>query len=70
MAESTPCPICQRACVGVDPALLPFCSVRCRQVDLYRWFGGKYAIASPITDPEILEELADRAEQGEFEDDT
>ncbi len=51
------CPICKRVGVPADPRTAPFCSDRCRQVDLFRWFGGKYAISSPITDPDVLEEL-------------
>ena len=27
--------------------LRPFCSVRCADVDLGRWFGGAYAIPGP-----------------------
>jgi endogenous inhibitor of DNA gyrase (YacG/DUF329 family) len=28
----------------------PFCSKRCADVDLYRWFSGKYAIPSEEED--------------------
>jgi len=35
-----PCPICGRPVV--DPAHRPFCSARCRQVDLGRWLGEVY----------------------------
>ena len=28
-----------------------------------RWMNQRYAIASPVTDPDLLEELADQAEQ-------
>ncbi|MCF3933935.1 DNA gyrase inhibitor YacG [Acuticoccus sp. M5D2P5] len=36
-----PCPICGK------PAMIttrPFCSKRCKDVDLHRWLGGHYAI--------------------------
>jgi endogenous inhibitor of DNA gyrase (YacG/DUF329 family) len=38
---SKPCPIC-----GKPAAVLfrPFCSGRCKDVDLNRWFSGAYAI--------------------------
>ncbi|HYZ34467.1 MAG TPA: DNA gyrase inhibitor YacG [Crenalkalicoccus sp.] len=36
-----PCPVCDRP---PDPRLRPFCSARCRQVDLGRWLAGDYAI--------------------------
>ena len=36
------CPICAKAPPGAD--YKPFCSRRCADVDLQRWFTGKYAI--------------------------
>jgi hypothetical protein len=36
------CPICGRP--AQPPPLRPFCSARCRQVDLGRWLAGDYAI--------------------------
>ncbi|MCY3596510.1 MAG: DNA gyrase inhibitor YacG [Rhodospirillales bacterium] len=36
-----PCPVCRRP---ADPGESPFCSVRCRQVDLHRWLSGGYVI--------------------------
>lgn len=38
----TTCPICQRA--PADPEYKPFCSRRCADVDLQRWFSGRYAV--------------------------
>jgi len=35
------CPICRKP---ADDALRPFCSKRCADVDLQRWFTGRYAI--------------------------
>jgi endogenous inhibitor of DNA gyrase (YacG/DUF329 family) len=40
-----PCPICGKLAV---PAHRPFCSPRCRQVDLHHWLSGRYAI--PVID--------------------
>jgi uncharacterized protein len=28
----------------------PFCSDRCRQIDLGKWASGAYVISSPVTD--------------------
>lgn len=39
------CPICRRETLA---EFRPFCSRRCADVDLSRWFGGVYAI--PVTD--------------------
>jgi endogenous inhibitor of DNA gyrase (YacG/DUF329 family) len=38
---SNGCPICGKP---TDPAFKPFCSKRCADVDLQRWFAGSYAI--------------------------
>jgi len=35
------CPICK---APTEMAYRPFCSARCRDVDLARWLGGGYAI--------------------------
>lgn len=35
------CPICGKP---ADPTFKPFCSQRCRQVDLNRWLSGTYRI--------------------------
>ncbi len=39
--DSKPCAICGRPVVA---EFRPFCSKRCRSVDLNRWLGGAYAI--------------------------
>lgn len=36
------CPICKVR--PPEPAFRPFCSKRCADVDLQRWFSGAYAI--------------------------
>ncbi|MDX8347361.1 DNA gyrase inhibitor YacG [Cognatiyoonia sp. IB215446] len=36
-----PCPICKRSS---EKAFRPFCSKRCADVDLAKWFNGSYAI--------------------------
>ena len=41
------CPICGKA---PDRAMTPFCSRRCADVDLSRWFKGSYAI--PAAEPD------------------
>ena len=39
-----PCPICGKPSVA---EFRPFCSKRCRDVDLNRWLSGTYAIPVP-----------------------
>ena len=44
------CPICSRAYQIAAPADLPsfpFCSERCRLIDLGRWIDGTYALPGP-----------------------
>ncbi|TBW38780.1 DNA gyrase inhibitor YacG [Siculibacillus lacustris] len=40
-APARPCPICGKP---ASAAARPFCSPRCRQVDLHHWLTGRYAI--------------------------
>ena len=42
------CPICSRP--ATVARFRPFCSARCADVDLGRWFGGAYAIPGPPPD--------------------
>lgn len=52
------CPICKRKS---DPAYRPFCSKRCADVDLARWFSGTYAV--PSQDPDDIEAAIDAIEE-------
>jgi uncharacterized protein len=45
------CPICKKEVKGGDPEF-PFCSPRCRTIDLGKWASGDYVIASPVKDSE------------------
>jgi len=45
------CPICKKVVKSGDPEF-PFCSDRCRTIDLGKWASGAYVIASPVTDAE------------------
>lgn len=49
-----PCPICGKPAVV---AHRPFCSPRCRQVDLHRWLNGSYAI--PVVEEDGAEDRED-----------
>lgn len=56
------CPICKKAVKRANPEL-PFCSERCRTIDLGKWASGAYVISSPVQDAEELvqdENLEDR----------
>jgi uncharacterized protein len=43
------CPICKNPVMSSDPEF-PFCSERCRTVDLGKWASGQYVISSPLPD--------------------
>ena len=43
------CPNCKKPVKSRDPDF-PFCSDRCRLLDLGKWASGKYVISSPVTD--------------------
>ncbi|WP_280790750.1 DNA gyrase inhibitor YacG [Methylopila sp. M107] len=42
-----PCPICKKMSVA---AYHPFCSKRCADIDLSRWFSGVYAVPAEEQD--------------------
>jgi hypothetical protein len=72
-AKTILCPICKKP---VEPTSenIPFCSDRCRLIDLGKWASGDYKISSPIFDPDILEEVeqaqlnAERRREGRDDD--
>jgi hypothetical protein len=43
------CPICKKPVKNGDPDF-PFCSERCRTIDLGKWASGQYVIPSPLND--------------------
>jgi endogenous inhibitor of DNA gyrase (YacG/DUF329 family) len=47
MLHTKPCPICAKP---MDEKYKPFCSKRCADVDLNRWFSGRYAV--PTNEPD------------------
>lgn len=56
------CPTCRKV---VEPTAedFPFCSDRCRLIDLGKWASGDYKISSPIFDEELLDDLQRRHEE-------
>ncbi len=49
--QPPPCPICRKPML---PKLRPFCSTRCADIDLGRWFTESYAI--PAAPPDADED--------------
>jgi uncharacterized protein len=63
------CPTCGML-VRFDDEDFPFCSDRCRKIDLGKWAMGVYKISSPVLDPEVLENLGEAgSSQDEDSDD-
>jgi uncharacterized protein len=46
------CPSCKKRVVTATDADFPFCSERCRLLDLGKWASGGYVISSPVRDNE------------------
>ena len=53
------CPICKTPTDSEKNADFPFCSERCRMLDLGAWAAEKYVVSDPIFDEEEISE-ADR----------
>ena len=52
--SSRPCPICRKP---RTEKFTPFCSQRCRDRDLARWFNDSYTVPGPPASPhDIVEE--------------
>ena len=56
--SSLRCPSCRTLVLKSDQHF-PFCSERCRLIDLGKWASGGYVISTPINDPEMLESIAE-----------
>jgi len=48
------CPTCKKAIVKSTDPDFPFCSDRCRVIDLGKWASGGYVISEPLQDTEDL----------------
>jgi hypothetical protein len=56
------CPICKKKVKPEDPEF-PFCSERCRTVDLGNWATEKYKISTPVRPGDEPEEPEDPEEE-------
>ncbi len=55
------CPICRKTFESDESPTKPFCSPRCRQIDLGRWLGEEYAMPANLEDespeePDVAED--------------
>jgi uncharacterized protein len=50
------CPVCKKVEVQLGDPEFPFCSERCRLIDLGNWASEKYVISTPVKPPDPEEE--------------
>ncbi len=51
------CPICRKPTDSDSNAEFPFCSERCKLLDLGAWASEKYVISEPVIDESFPEDL-------------
>ncbi len=54
------CPMCKTTLSHADVKSFPFCSDRCRLLDLNNWIEGKYNVSRPIDPTDQIEDLPRR----------
>ena len=63
--RSLRCPTCRKLVLRADPEF-PFCSERCRLIDLGKWASGGYVISTPINQGDQFGEADYTVDQGRF----
>lgn len=55
MPRPRSCPICRRELpvLDTDAPYRPFCSERCKMIDLGSWLDGRYRIARPLEEEDL-----------------
>lgn len=51
--QSLRCPICRKIVLKSESEF-PFCSERCRTIDLGKWASGAYVVSSPMSESDSL----------------
>jgi endogenous inhibitor of DNA gyrase (YacG/DUF329 family) len=64
------CPICKKATDSELDRDFPFCSERCRLLDLGAWASEKYVVSDPIFDEEELDTADPKTEARRKRNDT
>jgi endogenous inhibitor of DNA gyrase (YacG/DUF329 family) len=62
MPATLRCPICKKEVAFNDPEM-PFCSKRCRLIDIGNWADERYTISTPTYQNELEEEAEEREGQ-------
>jgi hypothetical protein len=55
VSDTRPCPICRKGVPRIDwdAPYRPFCSPRCKKIDLGSWLDGQYRISRPLSEEEL-----------------
>ncbi|HEY1423149.1 MAG TPA: DNA gyrase inhibitor YacG [Candidatus Acidoferrum sp.] len=64
------CPICKKTTDSESDKDFPFCSERCRLMDLGAWASEKYVVSDPVFDETELEDLEAESNARRKPDDT
>jgi uncharacterized protein len=56
------CPICKKPVTSKEGEF-PFCSDRCRLIDLGKWASGAYVISSPAQDGDSVEDFSRESDE-------
>jgi len=65
MIQPQNCPICEKQIKSSkEETHFPFCSKRCRDIDLYRWSNGEYVIQRDLSPEEAA--MMEALENGEI----
>jgi len=62
------CPVCKKPTDSATDADFPFCSERCRLLDLGNWSSEKYVISSPAFDESLFEKLEKELDESDAGD--
>jgi len=57
------CPICKRETVFEGNPFRPFCSERCKLIDLDNWLAGRYRVSTPVAPSEEVKESEEDPER-------
>lgn len=58
------CPMCKAILPHINVPTFPFCSDRCRLLDLNNWIDGKYTVSRPVDPGDEVDNMQRREEEG------
>ena len=63
MTSRRACPVCGRPSPDTSDPLYPFCSARCRTIDLGNWLSDRYRISEEVSESEGADEETDEEQR-------